>query len=226
MKKFFFILLATLPFWLTTCTDKEPQYLGEYKLGPGGEAYIKFEPGSYWVYENDKTGERDSITMEWYSSEMIHFEGLRREYYREHIQFRWLGNSGEYTFTSLHGFPDLTPQDAFERGLKHWSIPASKTAIGESAIMHMPPTYNSGGGVIGQTSLVTQTYDSLQVSGEWFYEVAEFEVDNDWLWNTFDTNHTKYYWAKNIGLIRRVLLEEHSQLEVESFNLIKYEVIR
>jgi len=81
-----------------------------------------------------------------------------------------------------------------------------------------------GGGVSGQISTHRLTHDSLQVQGEWFYDVAVFEVDNDWIWNTFNTNHTKYYWAKNVGLIRRVLLEETSQVEVESYNLIKYQV--
>ena len=217
-------ILSLIPLLLNSCKDDEPQYLGEFRLGAEGESYIKFEPGSYWVYENDKTGERDSVVMDYYYSEMRHFKGLEREYYREHIEFTWLASSGTYNFNSLHGFPDLTPEADFQRGLKHWSIPCRKQVVGQSAIMHMPPTYNSGGGVSGQISLLSMVHDSLLVAGEWYHDVAVFEVDNDWIWNTFNTNHTKYYWAKNVGLIRRVLLEENSIVELESFNLIKYQV--
>jgi hypothetical protein len=218
------LLLSLLPFVLTMCKDDEPQYLGEFRLGAEGEAYIKFEPGSYWVYENDMTGERDSIVMEYYRSKLRHFQGLEREYYREDISFKWESNNGVYIFNSVHPFADLTPESAFQSNSRHWAMPCNKQVVGPSAIMHMPPTLTSGGGVSGQISTHRLTHDSLQVQGEWFYDVAVFEVDNDWIWNTFNTNHTKYYWAKNVGLIRRVLLEETSQVEVESYNLIKYQV--
>ena len=76
----------------------------------------------------------------------------------------------------------------------------------------------------GQSSRLNTIYDSLQVQGQWYYDVAEFELDNDWIWGTKYTDHTKYYWAKHVGLIRRVLLEEKTDTELESFDLISYQV--
>jgi hypothetical protein len=70
------LLLSLLPFILSTCKDDEPQYLGEFRLGAEGEAYIKFEPGSYWVYENDMTGERDSFEMRDYNAKVETYEGF------------------------------------------------------------------------------------------------------------------------------------------------------
>ncbi len=140
------LLLSLLPFILTTCKDDEPQYLGEFRLGAEGEAYIKFEPGSYWVYENDMTGERDSIVMDYYRSEMRHFQGLEREYYREDISFKWESNNGVYIFNSVHPFADLTPESAFQSNSRHWAMPCNRQVVGPSAIMHMPPTFTSGGG--------------------------------------------------------------------------------
>jgi hypothetical protein len=54
--------------------------------------------------------------------------------------------------------------------------------------------------------------------------VAEFEVDNDWHYNRPETRHTKYTWAKNVGLIKQTLLEHASDIEIEAWNLIECSV--
>ena len=218
-------ILSLIPLLLNSCKDDEPQYLGEFRLGAEGESYIKFEPGSYWVYENDKTGERDSVVMDYYYSEMRHFKGVEREYYREHIAFKWrINESGSYTHITGHPFVDLTPNSTWEETVRRWSFISSPEASSSSTMIWVPVSFETGGGVSGQLTRRTIIHDSLLVAGEWYHDVAVFEVDNDWIWNTFNTNHTKYYWAKNVGLIRRVLLEENSIVELESFNLIKYQV--
>ena len=113
---------------MTSCNpDDEPQYLGEFRLGAEGEAYIKFEPGSYWVYENDQTGERDSIVMQWYRSSLKHLKGERNDFYREDIQFRWYGSfTGVYDFYTLHPFADLTTGSLLE-SVHHFAIPCNKS---------------------------------------------------------------------------------------------------
>jgi hypothetical protein len=173
------------------------------------------------------TGERDSIVMEYYRSKLRHFQGLEREYYREHIEFRWnINTSGSYLFYTGHPFADLTPDETWQNSVRNWGFVTTPEASSPSTMIFVPIKQSGSGGVSGQISILSNTFDSLKVQGEWFYDVAEFEIDNDWIWNTFNTNHTKYYWAKNVGLIRRVLLEEHTTAEVESFNLIRYQVIQ
>ena len=141
-------LVLSIAFGLTCCKpDDEPTYLGEFRLGEEGESYIKFEPGSYWIYENDMTQELDTIVMDYYYSTMRKFEGLKREYYREDISFGWRTRAtGAYVFRSLHPFADLTPEESFQSSVRHWSIPGGGLSGSKTAMMHMPPKFNAGGG--------------------------------------------------------------------------------
>jgi hypothetical protein len=216
------LLLSLLPFILTTCKDDEPQYLGEFRLGAEGEAYIKFEPGSYWVYENDMTGERDSIVMDYYRSEMRHFQGLERNYSREHIEFKWsINETGSYTHITGHPFVDLTPASTWDESVRRWSFVSTPEASSSSTMIWVPVKFETGGGVSGQLTKRTEIYDSLQVQGEWYYDVAVFEVDNDWIW---DSKPTKYYWAKTVGLVKKEQFKHQSGEYVQGWHLIKYQV--
>jgi hypothetical protein len=214
------LLLSLLPFILTTCKDDEPQYLGEYRLGAEGEAYIKFEPGSYWVYENDMTGERDSIVMDYYRSEMRPFQGLEREYYREHIEFGWKKNTaGSYRSYCIHPFVDLTPDATWHESVRSWYFYTSPEAASAGTIVSVPINKDISNGIANgyQSSFL----DSLQVQGEWYYDVAVFEVDNDWIW---DSKPTKYYWAKTVGLVKKEQFKHQSGEYVQGWHLIKYQV--
>lgn len=215
-------LLMIASFVLSSCGPEVPQYLGEYRLGEEGESYIKFEPGSYWVYQNDQTGERDSIVMQWYSSEMLHFEGRIRDYYREHIQFQWKGSSGTYTFYNSHPFVDLTPESQFQTSISNWGFITSLHGIGTSSLVFMPVKQDGGGGAVGGLRMeLFKTYDSLQVQGQWYYDVAEFEAKPDPL---MKGRITKYYWAKHVGLIKREKYAHWTREYIEGWELIDYDV--
>jgi hypothetical protein len=217
------LLLSLLPFVLTTCKDDEPQYLGEFRLGAEGEAYIKFEPGSYWVYENDMTGERDSIVMDYYRSEMRPFQGLERNYSREHIEFKWsINETGSYTHITGHPFVDLTPENVWQNSVMNWGFITTPEAASASTIVFMPIAESGAGGAVGGTGMhLSEMYDSLNVSNEWYYEVAVFEVDRDWIW---DSKPTKYYWAKNVGLIKKEKFKHWTNEYIEGWHLVKYQV--
>ena len=213
-----FLLLLIASGILSSCDPDDDFEIvnGEYRLGAEGESYIKFEPGSYWVYQNDQTGERDSMTMKWYHSEMLHFKGHRNNFYREDIDL----DMGHYTFDLQHPFVDATPSP-----MAHvFVFYVQGRQFSRSGIFFYPFDENLQGGNSGQITVLNQVHDSLQVQGQWYYDVAEFEVDRDYIYRTLQTDHTKYYWAKHVGLIKRSLLEEHSDLEVESWELIDYEV--
>ena len=70
-------------------------------------------------------------------------------------------------------------------------------------------------------TVLNQVHDSLQVQGQWYYDVAEFEVDIDYVW---DNKITKYYWAKHVGLIKREKYAHWTREFIEGWELIDYEV--
>lgn len=222
-KTLLLLSLSIIIFGLMFCNpDDEPVNHGEFRLGPEGEAYIKFEPGSYWIYENDSTSERDTVVMDYYRSSMRHFKGDRNEFYREDINLRWVATSGVYEFSTPHPYVDATPLDV---GLYHFGMPCSRVGVGAVSMIYFPFSLAQGGLVSGQSTYLNRRYDSLQINEKWYYDVVEFEIDNDWSWDFRPySNHTKYYWSKNIGMIKKVLLEEQSEVELEIWNLVDYKI--
>jgi len=224
MKVFKFLsLLCLIPLLLNSCKDDEPQYLGEFRLGAEGESYIKFEPGSYWVYENDKTGEIDSVSMIYYQSNIRYFEGNRNTFHREDIAFQWRGSkTSYYSFRTVHPFVD-SPDPADLRGVRMFNFPCRN--IGNSVGMFFydigMTSESLGGGVSGQITTLRNKFDSLQVQDKWYYDVVEFEVDQDYSW---DERRTKYFWAKNVGLIKREQYMNFTDEFLQSWELTFYNV--
>ena len=162
---------------MTSCNpDDEPQYLGEFRLGAEGEAYIKFEPGSYWVYENDQTGERDSFTMYSYYSELKNFSGISNSFEKEIIDINWLKNDRiDYYFEPKTPFPDATRREGLNPSTDIFTYRFYHSGSVGSCIFFYPFSPEYAGSVSGQTTTVT-VHDSLQVKGRWYYDVAEFEA--------------------------------------------------
>ena len=216
------LLLSLLPFILTTCKDDEPQYLGEFRLGAEGEAYIKFEPGSYWVYENDMTGERDSFEMRDYNAKVETYEGFEYSFQKENVEFSWYKNqTSVYYFEPFGVFADATRRPGLNPSTDMYTFTHYTPGFSGSCIFYYPFSSEYTGSVSGQQTIVSSIYDSLQVQGEWYYDVAVFEVDNDPL---LDNKPSKYYWAKNVGLIKKEKFKHWTNEYIEGWHLVKYQV--
>lgn len=64
--KFTSIFIVVLGILLATCKDKEPVWrtYGPYYMGEMRD-YVYFKKGTWWVYENTVTKERDSMVLQW-----------------------------------------------------------------------------------------------------------------------------------------------------------------
>jgi hypothetical protein len=63
----------------------------------------------------------------------------------------------------------------------------------------------------------------MLVQSKWYYSVAEFEVDYDPSW---DGRRIKYFWAKNVGLIKREQYMNFTEEFLQSWELIDHQVIQ
>jgi hypothetical protein len=179
---------------------KEEQHMGPYYFWKYAD-YFWFKPGTYWIYENNRTGELDTCTL-------ISMDRDTITYFYEHPQFkRWftvermnyniftnhrLGAVDHATVIGCLDCPTLDSNRAIKRN-------------GSSNIFTIP--WNREKGYSGY-------YPSMQVSGNTFYDVYRldrvgdgglpFWDDTKLLWGTLNgtAQFSSYYWAKDVGLIQ------------------------
>ena len=200
-KMVFHLALLVVTFSLVNCNpDDEPINSGPVLLGEGRD-YIIFPEGSWWKYENTKTGEIDSIVMTSSSEELITYgcgesdNSLVKENFNMRANSETICRSLTFRIRQAWGCqPANKLNHYFEFLVKDGCARSS-----ESALFYYPFDLSKSG-VSGQDLFFRAFHDSLEVLGVWYDEVAEFELDKDFIW---DRKITKYFWAKGVGLIRR-----------------------
>lgn len=67
--------------------------------------------------------------------------------------------------------------------------------------------------------------DTMQLNGRTYVDVLKFRITLDGIYRNKTSRHTQYYWARNVGLIKRELYESNSsQVVVDSWELVEYHV--
>jgi len=138
------MLLLLLPFFLIRCIDggeKLPEQIGPFQLAAEGKTFIKFTPGTWWVYKNTKTKALDTIIYDNYTERMLHFKGNRYEYNREDIQFNMHSKTWGYTQRYESGQPFVDYTWAKENQKTYWFIKSQSE--------------NGGGGFVGEVNIDT-----------------------------------------------------------------------
>jgi len=92
---------------------------------------------------------------------------------------------------------------------------------GSRSVMFYYPFDLPKGGGASQDVIFKGKLDSLQVQDKWYYDVVEFEVDIDYSQNG---RRGVYFWAKNVGLIKRDRYSHITKEIEESWELIDYKV--
>ena len=215
------MLLLLLPFFLIRCIDggeKLPEQIGPFQLAAEGKAYIKFTPGTWWVYKNTKTKALDTIIYDNYTEKMLHFKGERYEYDREDIQFNMHSKTWGYTQRYESGQPFVDYTWAKENQKTYWFIKSQSE--------------NGGGGFAGEIFIFSYDFDTtlngnegkvdihlhptFTVQGQTYQNVVEFEIFQDGTWRdgVGDSWHTSYFWAPKTGIVRRVKYQSISNKEI------------
>ncbi len=220
----FFILIHN------SCGDKNdcakngcpPEYT-RYKLGEA-LPYLWAKPGSYWIYKHSQTGQLDTFVVTDFLFDTITVKGT--EDHSKHITFAYdllervvysSFNKKYYHDVISKYFPNATPKKGLFFSF-HREGPN-----GDVSMFHYPFSKSENSGTGAETTTFVEI-DSLYIlEGKIYTNVAKFDISLD-IYNENDCfvySQASYYWAKDIGLIKREL--KHCNF---SWELIDYKINR
>jgi hypothetical protein len=207
-----------------TCPSEYYKYMLEE-----GKNYLWAKPGSYWIYKNTKTGDLDTQICTSIFLDTIIKKGTQT--YSQHITFeyerlvRTVQSSFDqwvyYDETSKYN-PDGTPSKGFFYALE-------RQVFGEGIIsaFHFPFTDKEISGTGSEVTSYKGMDSSLVLQSKTYYNVAKFELDRDDIWYPNDhpiaTRYPNavYYWAKDVGLIKRQNKSENYNWELVDYHIIQ-----
>jgi hypothetical protein len=245
MKLYFYILCILTIFVLDSCCKKQkckcekewgeevedctPKHYGPYYLGEVKD-YLYFKSGSWWVYENNLSGETDSIYTILCDTAINSLVGKNKPWLSltyTSIGFRL--RSDKYDVDYFYDEP-LLNLDVTDFGFGHAFNRRAlfPTTAGSSAPFCFP---------FQSEKNFKEILPSIVIKGITYTEVAVFEVGSDnsvqhpteISYPLYFLSNAKYFWAKNYGLIKieaRTYRNDTSQEIINSWELIKHNLIR
>lgn len=227
-KKFntiYFLLASMTIVLMCSCKDKEPnsEY---YKIRMSNEvkSYLWSNVGSYWIYKNTKNNELDTqqcisfkydslITKgtESYSKHItLEYDRIRKYIYSSYNKWTIFDNTGHYT-------PD-------SRYFNNGRTILDRNISGEGIIVpffHHFSTEGGSGTGSSFTKFITKD-TALTIQNKIYHDVVKFEIDIDSQWeNTPPYTSSIYFWAKNVGLVKK-----KNKIENYSWELIDHRIIK
>ncbi len=198
-------------------TDSDPNN-GFWTIPQEVKDYIFFKPGSYWIYQDSSTGIIDSVFLELYNYGIdTSFDGNNIdgffEYCFNNLHHSYDGKVDVYWvnggWLKMYGYTPVW-HDKFYPG--HF--------IGETYLFGHPfiedkiySPYTALGRI--KLSKIFSNYSNSQVS---YSNVLEFYNDSN---ITADFSKTNTFIAKNIGIIRKEVIDSG-----QVWNLIRHQVIQ
>lgn len=208
------LVLAIAVCFASSCRKKEPEPI--MRLIPQGmKDYWDFKVGTWWVYQDSATGAVDTVKVEEYRN--LEFDGTlshsaeaaRCEYLEiltyntgDNYHNRYLINS---SYSSLDLEKNVVRQGKFGNG----------NATGTKCFVYpLSPgnaTYDSDGFYTDST-IVRQVYSSC-----WGYDDV-VQIDENYNLAE-DDQHTRTYWAKQIGIIKKVFVDSGINKTLVSYHI-------
>ncbi len=204
----------------------KPEYY-RIKMNEELKSYLWSKPGSYWIYKNTKTGDLDTHIINGFYFDSILVKGIYPYSKHRTIYYDYLSKSFYSTFIKRF-FYEYTR--TFNPQATDLYITSNDlTREGNGSINHplvhpflIPKESNSGTGssyaaYIGMDSTLT-------IQGKTYHNVAKFDIDSDGVWSKtypYTTTGSKYYWAKDVGLVKRTATHRDENWELIEYNIIK-----
>ncbi len=229
MKKLFILFLLYLPAMLVfnACDGGEPappptnQWPKNWYIPQEVLDYFYFKQGSYWVYENDKTGQVDSVFVTT-NVKTVTTPTSQGERY-EVAAIDAVSSLDGYTYK--YGLSMQGSAGCIKDGSKWpcYIIDCNKfktgDVLGSTSYLILPFQKGYGGQANGSfESKITMkdTLNDIEIDGKSYLNIVIVNL------NPSLTNNKKnynYYWSKNIGIVKKENLTD-----TENWNLIRYHI--
>lgn len=222
--------LAVFVLFLGACADKDagsngprpPEYY-RFHLGKAKD-YLWAKPGSYWIYKNINTGAIDTLICTGLLYDSIVVTGTQD--YSQHITVEYdkLSRTIQSSYHKKNYFDYTADQTADFNGYKDYKTKVTRqiSGVGEVFIFFNPVVKDLifGNGASNTKCLGIDSTYILQ--GKTYQLVAKFEIDIDGIWeNSPPFTGSTYYWAKDVGLIKRSASNRNDNWELIEYNIIR-----
>ena len=194
------IIAALICLLLTMCKkdpEKEPAAICQHDSSVEGmKEWYYFRTGTWWVYQEQTTGELDTITVyyDWEGTNSTGTVGF--EWY---ARSSWDGYDQFYTFNDSYSIHCLSTDECTCNKLER-ARGRVGDFVGAGRIFLYPlieGNYTASNG--GWCTLET-IHNSYELNSTTYANVAEWDIPVD---GSEDEVHTKYWISENFGIIRR-----------------------
>ncbi len=196
-----------------SCKNKDCHKTGEcppeyYRIRLGElKNYLWTLPGSYWIYKNSLTGDLDTQVCNFFTFDSIKSQGTLDNSKHIHVENDFIKRQIESSFTGFIYFDQTAISGPDLKSFNNGVTVLYKTLTNDIGVIK-PLFYPFTDGLIngtGSSYTNCKGMDStLIIQGKTYYNVAKFDIDQDDIWfNYANYPNAVYYWAKDVGLIKR-----------------------
>ncbi len=191
-----------------------------------GEAkpYVWALPGSYWIYKNTSTGDLDTVTCLRFKFDSLTVKGTRVGNIEVTITYDKIQRQLYSSFFKWYIDDENLDQTPYGKYYKNHREVLTRLIGGQGYIcaFHTPFTIGAASGTGSETTTYIGMDTTLQIQGKTYNRVAKFDISMDETWeDTPPYTEATYYWAKEVGLIKRT-----SPRKNYSWELIEYQIIQ
>lgn len=227
MKKYIFKIVA---FFLVTTTlvtlsgcikDKVPKdaYNNRsiYNIPQDFKDYFYFAPGTYWIYQNQRTQELDSVYIVDRSSRMVHYsnEPIDEEVCFVHYYDTHYGVLFETNTHVSWGRVDTLSRSRYELEIRSKS--GFPTGSGDYTAIYPLVKGNKIDQILNPYEILSID-DTITINNKFYNNVIVFYSKTNVL---FNDHITKVYYLKDFGIIRKTDLTKNDDWKLIHYFIIK-----
>ncbi len=200
----------------TCAADYRKLWLGEAK------AYLLAKPNSYWIYKNTTTNELDTQICTAFLMDTIIKRGTRNDTKHITVEYERLRRFIQSSYNKWEYYDETAKYNP--DAIRENKTGVDRYVFSGDAGINFPFFYPFNKDErIGNTQCKGMD-TTLIIQGKTYAKVVQFEINNDGIWerklNCIRSTNT-YYWAKDVGLIKKEMKTCNMSWELIEYNIIK-----